>query len=137
MEVKFNPHGMQFLDNMTLIVNCTPHAIKFQHEVSGEVLELPKSGLTLNATGEETVLADEYEYKYVSTVFKASAEGDAELAFLRHVLIESSAIRMIIVGSIVSAQAWPGIVASLIPIKGEERLPPNERHYSLTKFNMF
>jgi hypothetical protein len=44
---------------------------------------------------------------------------------------------IIIVGSIISAQAYGERVVSLVPVPGFERKPPAEKLYHADKFNTF
>ena len=114
------------------IVNATPHEIRFQ-AANGEVVTVEKCGKTLAARPVETAL--EYRRRnvdLVKTVFRASEAGEAELEAL-----EAKFPNAVIVGSIISAQAFPGRVYSLVPVPGTERAAPADKIYLPTKFNVF
>jgi hypothetical protein len=65
-------------------------------------------------------------------VFEQSPEGLAELE-----QIETSLPDVLIVGSLVSAQAYPGRVVGMTPAPGFERVPPDQKRMSIVKFNVF
>ena len=112
------------------IVNCTPHPIRFLGH-DGQVVEVPPSGYTLLAKPNEVYADDGFSlFSLVRTVFVPSPEGKAELA-------EIEQRGLLPVGSIISAQAWPGRVVSLVPVEGYERKPPMEKLYRCDKFNTF
>lgn len=110
------------------IINCTPHNIRFL--VNGKIVEKLTSGYTLKATPQETFVKYENGIEFVKTIFVPSAEGNDELE-------EIESRGLFPVGSIISAQAWPGRVVSLVPVEGYERKPPNEKLYRIDKFNTF
>lgn len=112
------------------IANCTPHSVRFQ---DGEtVVTVEPCGSTLLATPVEEISGQSVAppVTLVKTVFQPSGDGYAELAE-----IESSNVCAI--GSIISAQAYPGRVWSLVPVPGFERKPPAEKLYHSDKFNIF
>jgi len=111
------------------IINCTPHPIRFLNH-DGQVVEVPPSGYTLAATPQETAAGSGNGYALVRTVFIPSEKGNAELE-------EIESAEMLPVGSIFSAQAWPGRVVGLVPVEGYERKPPAENLYRCDKFNTF
>ena len=126
----FNPSGQAAIGGLK-IVNCTPHSVRFLHEPTGEEVIIPPCGLTLLADGQRRVVIDDALCSVVKTEYVPSETGEEELAWL------SRNTDGVIVGSIVSAQAWPGVVYSLVVVGGQERLPPAERQYSATTFNTF
>ena len=68
----------------------------------------------------------------VRTRFKATAEAEAELSHL-----EQENPGAIIVGSIITAQAFPGRVFAMVPVPGFERVPPAEKRMQDDKFTIF
>lgn len=111
-----------------VLCNCTPHPIRFQD--GDMVREVEPSGFTLRASPiEERVNEDGAVPILVTTKFVPSDKGTKE--------IESLETRGILpIGSIISAQAWPGRVYGLVSVKGYERKPPAERLYRSDKFNV-
>ena len=119
------------------ICNCTPHEVRFQESDGGIVIVQP-SGLTLAARPVEVKL-DIPPYsgiEAVRTSFIQSDEGKRELGLISQSEQECNIV-IIPVGSIISAQAWPGRVVSLVPVPGFERKPPAEKLYHVDKFNVF
>ena len=113
------------------IVNATPHEIRFL-SANGETVTVEKCGKTLVARPVETAAGTYGAALLVRTVFEASAVGAAELDEL-----EAAHPGAVIVGSIISAQAFPGRVFSLVPVPGTERSAPADKVYQPTKFNVF
>jgi hypothetical protein len=110
-------------------VNCTPHPIRFLDNDDNTVTVQP-SGYTLKALPKETLVKVEDGVEFVRTIFEPSMEGSNDVASM-----ESRGL--LPVGSIISAQAWPGRVVSLVPVEGFERKPPAEKLYRCDKFNTF
>ena len=110
------------------VCNCTPHPIRFK--VGEDIVEVPPSGMTLAATPRETAAGGGDGYALVRTVFISSEKGEAEVS-------ECEGRGILPIGSIISAQAWPGRVVSLVPVEGYERKPPAEKLYRCDKFNTF
>lgn len=111
------------------IINCTPHPITFQTP-DGELITVPPSGITLKAAAVEQFVRFVDGVELVETTFKPSAEALEELN-----KVEAPGVW--IVGSIISAQAFPGRVVSLIPVAGFERVAPEQKRYYNNKFNVF
>jgi len=110
------------------IINTTPHAINFLSEKTGKEYQVEPCGFVLNATPEEQVV-QETPVTLVKTVFKPSQEG---LDFL-----ETLPEDIIVIGSIIAAQAYPGRVFAMTPAKGFERVPPAEKRMNLFKYTIF
>ena len=113
--------------NGVKLLNATPHPIKF---VDGDSLvELPTSGLVVSAKA-ETIDAGEFGgAKLVKTRFN----GDNEMAAL---LDEAKDHGIIVVGSIIAVNAYPGKVYGLVPAPGFERVPPAEKRFLADTFNV-
>lgn len=115
--------------NGVQIINCTPHEIRF---LDGEdIVTVEASGYKINATPQEQVVA-ETPCLLVKTVFVPSDEGRAELMD-----IKIKYPKALIVGSIISAQAYPGQVVGMTPAAGYERVPPSEKIMATDKFSIF
>jgi len=110
------------------IFNATPHPINF--EVNGEV-ETVEQDVVISATPTEEVVSVNGAITFVRTVFKPTEEGVETV----HAAMMSGA--NIVVGSIISAQAYPGRVFSMIPMPGFERVPPARKRMNPRKFNTF
>ena len=112
------------------IANCTPHTVRFAD--GDQVVTVEPCGATLLATPSEKIAGScaTPPVTLVRTVFTPSSEGYDEL-------LEIEAANVFAVGSIISAQAYPGRVWSLVPVEGFERKPPAEKLYRSDKFNIF
>lgn len=116
--------------NGVAVLNCTPHPISFLD--GEEVVVAPPSGATLKAASGEEPVGQHGAAQLVKTLFMASPEGEAELA-----VIEEHARGVLVVGSIISAQAYPGRVVAMVPAPGFERVPPAEKRMAIDKFTIF
>lgn len=117
---------------MANILNCTPHAIMFINSETGNEYSVAPSGYVLRAAPVETIVYEDGVNTFVKTIFVPSDEGMAELEE-----IEEKYPDHVIVGSIVSAQAFPGRVAGMIPTVETARSAPADKRYYDNKFNIF
>lgn len=114
------------------ILNATPHPIRFQSQVTGEIITVEMSGYKLKANAVETTVSTGV-VTLVKTVFVASDEGLDELENIQAYRIPN----LMIVGSIISAQAFPGSVVGMVPVPGTERAAPQDKLYLPNKFTTF
>ncbi len=114
-----------------MIINATPHPIAFQDE-DGNLIIVPMSGKTLKADAIETVVRTAHGKTFVKSVFVPSKEGTKELEALEREFPEA-----IIVGSIISAQAFPGRVVGMIPTAETVRAAPAEKRFRMDRFTTF
>ena len=113
------------------LANCTPHCIRFQ--TYDGVVEIEPTGYTLPATPQERFVHSFDGVDFVTTKFQTNATGWEEIERMREIDNDS----VIIIGSIISAQAYGERVVSLVPVPGFERKPPAEKLYHADKFNTF
>jgi hypothetical protein len=113
------------------ILNATPHAIRFQ-DTDGYVIEIEPSGFIANATPVEEPVRIKNGIMFVRTKFVPDEKTEEELAFY-----EANIPGVIVVGSIIAAQAFPGRIFAMVPVKGFERVPPEEKRMRLDKFTTF
>lgn len=118
-------------DQSVLVVNCTPHPIRFQTAMG--IVQVPESGYTLAAEPIEKTVSTNGAVQYVKTVFAATTKGYLEIESIYSLVDEP----VLIVGSIISAQAYPGDVVSLVPVPGSERAKPADKLYRCDKWNVF
>lgn len=116
--------------NGVYLVNCTPHQVVFL-DGENEVTVLP-CGVTLLAKAVETPAGSLGNAQLVKTAFETSLQGEAELE-----AIEKGLPGVLILGSVISAQAYPGRVVAMISAPGFERMPPNEKRFTPEKFTIF
>lgn len=119
------------LQNGVRVLNCTPHELIFRAD-DGTDVRVEKCGATLTASAVETPVGNHGAAQLVATVFQTTEQGLEELA-----RIETEAPGVLVIGSIVSAQAYPDQVVSPISAKGFERVPPAEKRMDPAKFTVF
>lgn len=113
--------------NGVTVVNTTPHPLKFQDSISGELVSIPSDpALLINARAEEVIMRP----MFVKTIFKPEEEGTQKINAIKEVLGQN----VIIIGSMIAAQAYPGLVYSMTPVEGFERVAPNEKRMRDDKF---
>ena len=121
-------------DIPTLIINTTPHMIRFKDH-NGNVVEIPSNpDYILNAKAIEEDLGS----GLVTTKFIGTSEGEA---LIEQIQKEASEIgkyfELRIVGSIIAAQAYPRRVVGMTPYPGYERVAPAEKLMSTEKFTVY
>lgn len=129
MEINYRLSGNK------VIVNTTPHNITFGKEGYDETFIVPTSGIILNAKAVEKKIYSDI----VKTEFSPTPEGiqlihDIHEWFESAFDIEKYDLR--IVGSIIAANAYKPWVVGLTPLKGFERVPPNEKRMNIDKFTI-
>lgn len=120
--------------NGMVVVNSTPHPITMQDMDTGELVSVPTSEL-INAKVEETAVSD----FLVKSIFVATPEGEATINMFEEIFKQEfpKERRLIIIGSIIAAQAFPGRVFGMTPVPGFERVPPQEKRMRNDKFVTF
>lgn len=119
-----------------IIVNATPHPIRFQKE-NGVIVEIPSDpNLVISAKAVEKKISD----LYVETKFEKTPEGE-------HILDEiyewyageayEGKEKLVVVGSVLAAQAYKGEVAAMTPAKGFERVAPDLKRMNPHKFTIY
>lgn len=124
---------MKRLPNGLEVFNSTPHVIRFWDPGWPEPIEIEPDKI-VNARINESVVDEPVPptgVTFVTTEFVGNTEGDAVIAQAR----ESGA--NLIVGSIIAAQAYPGLVFAMVPCEGYERVPPAEKRMRPDKFTTY
>ena len=115
--------------NGVSVINTTPHPITF---LDGEtVIQVPVSGILINSKVIEEVVKEGVP-TLVRSTFVSSPESEKLLS-----KIEQEVPGVLVVGSIVAAQGFPGRVVGMTPSPGFERVPPQEKRMSISKFTTF
>jgi hypothetical protein len=120
---------MKTLPNGLTIFNATPHVIRFWREDWPEPIEVEPDE-TISASVEEEIVVMDKKYTLVSTRFQPTTQGYS-------IIGRAHAKGALIVGSIIAAQAYPGLVMGLTPTPGYERVPPAEKRMAPDKFTVF
>jgi len=111
------------------VINTTPHPLNF---LDGDVVvEIPCSGVLINAKA----LNDETP-EGVVTFCEPTFVGEPE-SELRLQELERDLPGVLIIGSVIAAQAYPGRVCAMIAAPGFERKPPAEKRMSTSRFTRF
>lgn len=110
------------------IINTTPHPIIFR-TTNGTEFTVQPCGFLLNAKAVETPAGERNGVQLVKTQFVGTPEGEAWLS--------EQPSDVLIIGSIIAAQAFPGKVLALTPAPGFERVPVNEKRMNPDKFTIF
>ena len=130
------PEGVHLFSNGVLVVNTTPHAIRFQ-ETDGSLVEVPSNPkFLINAKAVETKVSD----LLVKTSFVGTEDGTKVINTLEDYYQgqpDSGIKHLVIVGSVIAAQAYPGRVVAMTPVPGFERVAPAEKRMSIDKFTTY
>lgn len=121
---------MKTLPNNVTIFNATPHVIRFWREDWSEPVEVETDAI-VSAKAQEEVVSVENGVTYVITTFTPIKDENYEIAF------EAHKMGVIVVGSIIAAQAFPKTVVAMTPAKGYERVAPDQKRMSPDKFTVF
>lgn len=98
--------------NNVVVVNTTPHPVTMQ-DMDGTLITVPTSVL-INAKAEERKVSD----LFVRTEFVGTEEGKETIERIKSVYNRQfSNGTLVIVGSIIAAQAYPGEVAAMTPVE--------------------
>ena len=117
--------------NCITVVNTTPHPISMMDNNS--IVEIP-TGVLINATPtQEEVGPVGTDSMFVTTVFKPNVAGWDTIEDIKRCFSDDETI--VIVGSIIAAQAYPGEVCGLVPYPGYERTA--QKLMCCDRFNVF
>lgn len=124
-----------------IIVNVTPHPITFGTD-DGGTITVPCSGIIVNAVTIERRIDDEF----VTTEFAKSEEDVKKIAKIEKWheskdewdgdIFGNGRKRLRIVGSFIAMNAYPGVICGMVPLKGFERVPPEQKRMDPHKFNI-
>jgi hypothetical protein len=121
---------MKTLPNGVTVFNATPHVIRFWREDWQEPVEVEPDA-TVSAKPVETEVRNINGVSFVKTVFEPVFDKAYAVAVVAN---DNGAI---VVGSIIAAQAFPGVVVAMTPAPGFERVPPDQKRMNPDKFTVF
>lgn len=128
---KYNYNFATFGNNVA-IINTTPHSVTIQ-DTDGTPITVPSS-VVLNAKAEEKQVSD----LFVKTVFVPTEEGKAIISEIKKAFKSQIGTgTLVIVGSMIAAQAYPEDVVAMTPVPGYERVKPAEKRMRCDKFTTF
>lgn len=121
------------LPNGIAIFNATPHNLNFWNPKTRDVT-VAKSDMTINTRPVETVQEKWNGAEFVTVEYYPDDNGLDLIKFIRE---EYPGV--LIVGSVLSAMAYPGEVVASIPLKGGDRLrsKTNSRRVCSDRFTTF
>jgi len=127
-EIEINGEGIKVItfSNGRTIINTTPYTISFDD--NGKGVKVPPSGFLLNSTISEEKISD----IFMTTKYIGNKEGYNFLDGVKE--IDEN---IIIVGSIVSAQAYPRKVVAMKAMKGYEKAAPGKKRMNPNLFTIF
>ena len=121
--------------NGVAFINTTPHDVTF-----GDVdftTVLPKSNVLINAKPVKEEIGESFGVKFSKTSFVGTDEEKEKIIALREDILKEEGVNfVVIVGSIIAMNAFPGLVAGLVPVPGYERVSPAEKRMSLKEFSI-
>lgn len=118
--------------NNVAIINATPHSVTIQ-DTDGTPITVPSS-VVLNAKAEEKQVSD----LFVKTVFVPTEEGKAIISDIKKAFESQIGTgTLVIVGSMIAAQAYPEDIVAMTPVPGYERVKPSDKRMRCDKFTTF
>ena len=128
---KRNINFVAFSNNV-VVVNTTPHPVTIQ-DIDGTTITVPTSVL-INAKAVERKISD----LFVKTEFTGTDEGKVNIANIKADFAKQFHNgTLVIIGSIIAAQAYPGEVVAMTPVEGYERVAPEQKRMRCDKFTTF
>ena len=98
----------------------------------------PKFYKTLSAKEKKAAEERKVSDLFVRTEFVGTEEGKETIERIKSVYNRQfSNGTLVIVGSIIAAQAYPGEVAAMTPVEGYERVAPDQKRMRCDKFTTF
>ncbi len=130
----FNANGTCKFSNSVVVVNTTPHAITFQNP-EGELVSIPVCDLLINASANSVDVGK----LFCKTEFSGTDEGREIIRVIENWFAETytSGETLVIIGSMIAAQAYPGKVFGMVAVPGYERVAPAEKRMRCDKFTTF
>ena len=127
-ELEINGEGIKVIafSNGRTIMNTTPYTMSFDD--NGKGVKVPPCGFLLNSTTSEEKISD----IYITTKYIGNQEGFNFLDAVKEINEN-----IIIVGSIVSAQAYPRRVVAMKAMKGYEKAAPGKKRMNPNLFTIF
>jgi len=122
--------------NDVVVANTTPHNITMQ-DTDGKLVTVENNpDKLINASTTQIYWGG----IYTEQKFEPTAEGAAIIAEIKKDFAEqygTTGKTLVIIGSIIAAQAYPEEVAAMLPVPGYERVAPNEKRMRCDQFTMY
>ena len=132
--VKLNTNGTYKFSNGVVVVNTTPHAITFQNP-EGNLVSVPICDLLINASASSVDVGK----LFCKTEFSGTDDGREIINAIETWFVETyhEGETLVIIGSMIAAQAYPGQVFGMVAVPGYERVAPAEKRMRCDKFTTF
>jgi len=131
--VRKEPYALWW--NGVTLVNCTPHELKFTNGITlqgnQELADI------LKAKPVEEEVKQIMGIRLVRTEFERTKEGELLVTRVRHFNEQYPTKPILLISSIISAQAYGFPVVSPITTPETSRKPPAERVVYIDKFNVY
>ena len=127
---------MKTLPNGLTVFNATPHAIRFWREDWDAPIEVGADEI-VSAAIAEAIQSEENGITFVTALFLPTDSGDAAINEMQVRAAMNDITNYVIVGSIIAAQAYPGVIVAMTPAPGYERVPPAEKRMNPDKFTVY
>lgn len=133
-KLNVNTNGTCKFSNSVVVVNTTPHPITFQNP-EGELVSVPVCDLLINASANSVDVGK----LFCKTEFHGTDEGKEIIRTIEKWFTETytSGETLVIIGSMIAAQAYPGRVFGMVAVSGYERVAPAEKRMRCDKFTTF
>lgn len=121
--------------NNIVVANTTPHTVTMQ-DIDGELINVENNpDKIINANTVQLY----WDGIYTEPKFEATNNGRATIAEIKKDFEQeyNSGETLVIIGSIIAAQAYPEEVAAMLPVPGYERVAPNEKRMRCNQFTMY
>ena len=129
-----NYNRFETTNGTILMVNTTPHPVNIQDKDGNVQIVSNNPELLINAAASEACVSP----FLVKTLFHGTEEGAQKIEKIEDWAKENFPTdTLILVGSIIAAQAYPGKVFGLTPVPGYERVSPAEKRMNCDKFTTF
>lgn len=119
-----------FKINGVTLVNATPYSITLQVG-KGSIVVPASPNQVINASIKEVPVDD----LLVKSIFVGNEDGERIINEIYSEFSDSD--KVIIIGSLIAAQAYPGKVFGMVAAEGYERKPPEEKLMRSDKFVTF
>ena len=133
--INVTPHNITVLrcDKLTA-GECGGHNCKSCE--FGKIENIENCGITISATIEEDFHSKKGNVELYTVNYVPNQLSKEQLYELEEELCYGSE-GFVIVGSIITAQAFPERVCAMVPVPGFERVPPEEKLVRTDKFTVF
>lgn len=114
------------------VVNTTPHPVTLVTGDLTSTFHVEASGVLINATAKTEILEEKAGIKFQQTSFVADEATKQAL-----VSFKESNPEVVIIGSLIAAQAYPGLVCAMVAHPEFLRVPPQEKKMLVDTYTIY